>query len=123
MSITGFNIPSQTCVEDLEYRLAMSILPLRCYLDGRYVQFLKIFSSQFSNHQPDESSQVLAPQTGDQADISVQTTCDEGKIDNKTPDSPPSLYFQSWQVNVIDLKIDYTPDQVEKLFMVLTSFV
>lgn len=28
------------------------------------------------------------------------------------PLGPASIYFQSWQVNMIDIKIDYSPDQV-----------
>jgi hypothetical protein len=34
LNVTGFHIPSQKTADDLEYRLVLSILPLRCYLDG-----------------------------------------------------------------------------------------
>lgn len=116
MTITGFNIPSQTCAEDLEYRLTLSILPLRCYLDGRYIQFLKVFASQFGNlHPPTTTTQVVA--TGEDLPTGLPpalTDSLDNKFDEKdmTLSPPPSIYFQSWRVNVIDLKIDYTPDQV-----------
>lgn len=155
LAITGFKIPSQKpTTDDLEYRLLLSILPLRCYLDGtghallvppllgspvsgKFIEFVKAFSLSYSHHSPAPHTSTAAKPPVDDQGLAVRTTnvstvhgavlapshteaTDETMSPVQAalavPPPPPStaLYFQSWQVNMIDIKIDYSPDQVSR---------
>jgi hypothetical protein len=53
---------------------------------------------------------VLAPSHTEDPD-EIESPVEAALVAPPLP-SPPSVYFQSWQVNTIDIKIDYSPDQV-----------
>jgi hypothetical protein len=162
LAITGFKIPSQKpTADDLEYRLLLSILPLRCYLDGtghallvppllgspvsgKFIEFVKAFSLSYSHHSPAPHPSTAAKPPVDDQGLAVRTTnltvhgavlapshteaTDETMSPVQAalavPPPPPStaLYFQSWQVNMIDIKIDYSPDQVSRSTITTITF-
>jgi hypothetical protein len=64
---------------------------------------------------------VLAPSVHPEEDIAEKNSSsdtpdasDDQPFPSPAP-GPAPTYFQSWQVNMIDIKIDYSPDQVSLL--------
>mmetsp|Transcript_23429 Transcript_23429/g.34384 ORF Transcript_23429/g.34384 Transcript_23429/m.34384 type:complete len:2514 (+) Transcript_23429:183-7724(+) len=143
---------------DIEYRMVVSVLPLRCYLDGMYVDFLKSFVLALVPSQPNNPSHknsaygspqrsstdaakknVVANVLGGQSrgkgslvapshnqseathvvedDDEDLVLCRDSDLSCGAGPQPPTarngIYFQSWKVNVIELKIDYSPKQLD----------
>lgn len=91
---------------------------------GKFIEFIKSFALAFSPPQiGSQESQLLLNDNSKSLSAGKETNPIGSNIEeNKLGDSDipphshdshtPPVYFQSWQVNIIELKIDYTPNQV-----------
>lgn len=80
----------------VEHRLFVNIIPLRAYLDGSFISFVKDL--------------IPASSSSPATDASDSTP----SVRSATPavEHRPSIYFQYVQLSSIDIKIDYLPNPV-----------
>lgn len=93
---------------------------------GNFIEFIKLFALTFSRsttqtiHSQDRSPPndslsfpLIKPQKLGEPSQSPEKKSGDGESMLRPEDvQTPPLYFQSWQVNVMELKIDYSPNQV-----------
>ena len=110
----------------LEFRVSTSLLPLRCYLDAHFVQFLRDLGKLYDGVQVDQTGvkDSYSDEKGKQAQQQTQKQREKerasrgagkekekgvGKGDDATDVITAGPYFQHVWIAPIMLKIDYEP--------------
>lgn len=96
-----------------EYRLYLTLLPLRCYLSDELISFIKNISKVLSNKSKKEQyssaikhSSVATDEVASQA-ATIGKTPGSGAAVGPTNEPAESLYFQYVSIAPVQMKIDY----------------
>jgi hypothetical protein len=103
--INGISSTSKKVTADsdnLEHRVAVSILPLRCYLNPYLVDFLKDLANRQTTIDKKSASRKA-----------VTCTASADKAEAKETTSSHLMFFQMITIRAVDIKIDYAPAGID----------
>lgn len=103
--------------QGLEYRLEVTILPLRCYLDGAYVNFLRGFggylAEQHTLRLAREAALCERLDHQQEGGVGGDEGCSNSSSHSSGAMTSPLTYFQTWKVHPVELKINYAPNPLD----------